>query len=284
MGSGPHASTPAFTPPASHPSHERAAHAPTRNTRALSPTALDPNGPASAAARPNASSAVSSTARVHPLSSLERWVAPCASTPSPRYARPISSQSWASDESCAARPRSVASESVGATGGACDRVTSSNALQRDIAMLLRRIPVSLGGKGGERVDQPRPGVTRIDDVVHVAARGREVRVGELLAILGLARLGRVVLIEDFHGALRAHDSDLRRRPGDVVVPPHMLRVHDVVGTAVRLAGDHRDLGDGRLTVGEQQFGAVRSEEHTSELQSLAYLVCRLLLEKKKNTN
>src|SRR5205823_13021579 len=27
--------------------------------------------------------------------------------------------------------------------------------------------------------------------------------------------------------------------------------------------------------------AIRSEEHTSELQSLAYLVCRLLLEKKK---
>src|SRR2546425_6432081 len=29
-------------------------------------------------------------------------------------------------------------------------------------------------------------------------------------------------------------------------------------------------------------GLGRSEEHTSELQSLAYLVCRLLLEKKKN--
>src|SRR2546425_5345928 len=29
-------------------------------------------------------------------------------------------------------------------------------------------------------------------------------------------------------------------------------------------------------------GEERSEEHTSELQSLAYLVCRLLLEKKKN--
>src|SRR5205823_13133202 len=28
----------------------------------------------------------------------------------------------------------------------------------------------------------------------------------------------------------------------------------------------------------------RSEEHTSELQSLAYLVCRLLLEKKKEKN
>src|SRR2546425_6100423 len=33
----------------------------------------------------------------------------------------------------------------------------------------------------------------------------------------------------------------------------------------------------------RQLGDVdRSEEHTSELQSLAYLVCRLLLEKKKN--
>src|SRR3712207_8285236 len=30
--------------------------------------------------------------------------------------------------------------------------------------------------------------------------------------------------------------------------------------------------------------AMRSEEHTSELQSRQYLVCRLLLEKKKNIN
>src|SRR2546425_6372166 len=30
-------------------------------------------------------------------------------------------------------------------------------------------------------------------------------------------------------------------------------------------------------------GVLRSEEHTSELQSLAYLVCRLLLEKKKRS-
>src|SRR2546425_9035020 len=32
---------------------------------------------------------------------------------------------------------------------------------------------------------------------------------------------------------------------------------------------------------EAAVGLLRSEEHTSELQSLAYLVCRLLLEKKK---
>src|SRR5438046_7451448 len=34
----------------------------------------------------------------------------------------------------------------------------------------------------------------------------------------------------------------------------------------------------------QQVGEVRSEEHTSELQSLTNLVCRLLLEKKKKKN
>src|SRR5205823_8381815 len=32
------------------------------------------------------------------------------------------------------------------------------------------------------------------------------------------------------------------------------------------------------------FHHLRSEEHTSELQSLAYLVCRLLLEKKKTSS
>src|SRR2546425_7727278 len=37
----------------------------------------------------------------------------------------------------------------------------------------------------------------------------------------------------------------------------------------------------RMGFSDRQL-AGRSEEHTSELQSLAYLVCRLLLEKKKH--
>src|SRR5258705_9522075 len=42
--------------------------------------------------------------------------------------------------------------------------------------------------------------------------------------------------------------------------------------------DHRpDRADGRRPL-------LRSEEHTSELQSLRHLVCRLLLEKKKKKN
>src|SRR2546425_6935169 len=44
---------------------------------------------------------------------------------------------------------------------------------------------------------------------------------------------------------------------------------------------------GKLGIDATEKGALddelRSEEHTSELQSLAYLVCRLLLEKKKKT-
>src|SRR2546425_5948050 len=37
-----------------------------------------------------------------------------------------------------------------------------------------------------------------------------------------------------------------------------------------------------LEVKARERAGSRSEEHTSELQSLAYLVCRLLLEKKKD--
>src|SRR2546425_6811199 len=48
--------------------------------------------------------------------------------------------------------------------------------------------------------------------------------------------------------------------------------------------DRRDRqSEGPADVGHRCAGVQRSEEHTSELQSLAYLVCRLLLEK-KNTN
>src|SRR5205823_9656754 len=47
-------------------------------------------------------------------------------------------------------------------------------------------------------------------------------------------------------------------------------------------GDRRLLRDVVSALQKLDDGAFRSEEHTSELQSLAYLVCRLLLEKKKN--
>src|SRR5205823_13500798 len=70
---------------------------------------------------------------------------------------------------------------------------------------------------------------------------------------GAARAGRAL----------AADDDLRRGPGTQSRARHLRR---------RL----RERRCGRRPP--------RSEEHTSELQSLAYLVCRLLLEKKKILN
>src|SRR2546425_4441955 len=45
-----------------------------------------------------------------------------------------------------------------------------------------------------------------------------------------------------------------------------------------------DVGPNYLVMELVEGETIRSEEHTSELQSLAYLVCRLLLEKKKIKN
>src|SRR3712207_8562986 len=48
-------------------------------------------------------------------------------------------------------------------------------------------------------------------------------------------------------------------------------------------GEKLEFGDDLSDSALRRLG-VRSEEHTSELQSRQYLVCRLLLEKKKKNN
>src|SRR5437899_6693197 len=53
----------------------------------------------------------------------------------------------------------------------------------------------------------------------------------------------------------------------------------VVGGIAALCGA---LSYGELSAALPRSGGERSEEHTSELQSLRHLVCRLLLEKKNN--
>src|SRR2546425_3298611 len=57
-------------------------------------------------------------------------------------------------------------------------------------------------------------------------------------------------------------------------------------SAVRSAGGGVTVDEGllRLVGARAELHESRSEEHTSELQSLAYLVCRLLLEKKKKNH
>src|SRR5258706_10685051 len=53
----------------------------------------------------------------------------------------------------------------------------------------------------------------------------------------------------------------------------------VLGLVQYVLGRRRRAGGARLDV--RSPAATRSEEHTSELQSLTNIVCRLLLEKKK---
>src|SRR2546422_3426495 len=74
-----------------------------------------------------------------------------------------------------------------------------------------------------------------------------------------------------------------RRPPRSTLFPYTTLFRSHVGVGVR---DRRDrfqdaLDPGRLPE-DLAVGGARSEEHTSELQSRLHLVCRLLLEKKKN--
>src|SRR3712207_6850319 len=64
--------------------------------------------------------------------------------------------------------------------------------------------------------------------------------------------------------------------------PIFERVDDRIGRVVAVRGEQvPDEADDAAAVGVAVVVPVRSEEHTSELQSRQYLVCRLLLEKKK---
>src|SRR3712207_8320895 len=86
----------------------------------------------------------------------------------------------------------------------------------------------------------------------------------------------------FRSLVRAMARDLDF-PVDVVVAP-TVREPDGLAMSSRntyLSGDDR-VRAGALSAALR--GMQRSEEHTSELQSRQYLVCRLLLEKKKTIN
>src|SRR2546425_6128016 len=75
---------------------------------------------------------------------------------------------------------------------------------------------------------------------------------------------------------------IRRPPRSTLFPYTTLFRSPARIRAERREERYADRGDdGGCTQREPEVPQNRSEEHTSELQSLAYLVCRLLLEKKK---
>src|SRR3712207_7040762 len=76
-------------------------------------------------------------------------------------------------------------------------------------------------------------------------------------------------------------------PADIEVPDveaASLEYLDEPGALLDGLGEGGEFGDlgPYMLVNPDKVHAPRSEEHTSELQSRQYLVCRLLLEKKKN--
>src|SRR5262249_59084100 len=86
-----------------------------------------------------------------------------------------------------------------------------------------------------------------------------------------------------YGAPRALHSFPTRRSSDLPQAPD--RRHGVPGEAAQALGEGLELASdrpGRVDQGLHVVERDRSEEHTSELQSLTNLVCRLLLEKKKH--
>src|SRR3712207_8048028 len=66
-------------------------------------------------------------------------------------------------------------------------------------------------------------------------------------------------------------------------PPRLRRPRRRRVPPARWIAAARSSSSSRLR-GRASSGASRSEEHTSELQSRQYLVCRLLLEKKKKSH
>src|SRR5947209_14401480 len=81
---------------------------------------------------------------------------------------------------------------------------------------------------------------------------------------------------------------IRRPPRSTLFPYTTLFRSAIVvrRTVIVIAYDDAIADRGMFEISNATVNIVslRSEEHTSELQSRQYLVCRLLLEKKKNKN
>src|SRR2546426_8356069 len=77
---------------------------------------------------------------------------------------------------------------------------------------------------------------------------------------------------------------IRRPPRSTLFPYTTLFRSDPVSRAAEWSESRFQALEDFVSATLDERGRVRSEEHTSELQSPCNLVCRLLLEKKKHTH
>src|SRR2546425_4721138 len=173
---------------------------------------------------------------------------------------------------CTHRRGLPASDATSPTSGHCSRATgrgrSSNPHRRagdrgGVRRLMRLLPLLLipavlegDGRWSAAAPLPEPiqelSAAVLHDKIYVAG--------------GIDRTGQATAAAFRYDPAANHWE----RIADLPAPRHHMPLAVVGDTLYAVGG-----------LAEPSFVPARSEEHTSELQSLAYLVCRLLLEKKK---
>src|SRR3989441_8093384 len=160
----------------------------------------------------------------------------------------------------------------------------------DGSRMLRQPRLAFAGSSFVEAAEVR---VAVDERLPVRAHGLDEFVDDVVLDVGA---GRDDDVDGLHPGGLVDAGDVRRGddPREVVFRAHFPHASFGVGQLVdrqqpEPAYRSSDLGDFRRADGEEQQVELaglevvrrpRSEEHTSELQSLAYLVCRLLLEKK----
>src|SRR3712207_7451304 len=78
-----------------------------------------------------------------------------------------------------------------------------------------------------------------------------------------------------------YDPEHSNELGKLAIETGIYPLYEIKEGVCKLTGVTKQIAEGKRQ--RKPVREYRSEEHTSELQSRQYLVCRLLLEKKKTT-
>src|SRR5262245_3281121 len=154
----------------------------------------------------------------------------------------------------------------------------------------------VAGASGTRVyvsylnDTPTGGLAVIDVATHAlktvsfgqVAAGLDVDAAEGRAFV--ADVAEVAVVDLAGPSLATTFTDGTRLPFDVAIDRTTGRLYVTNFDGFVSVHDGTTFAPIASIPADFDLQTIRSEEHTSELQSLRHLVCRLLLEKKKNRN
>src|SRR3989441_6419938 len=145
-------------------------------------------------------------------------------------------------------------------------------LERSLSMADGRLHLALAVGIADATGQRDDAVVRQHVAVERIERG-------VVDVRREHALAKIVEDDDLHGAAEAAETLLVQLAPAARARGEGQQADALAAVAEREEEEARAAVLARARVAHHR----RSEEHTSELQSLAYLVCRLLLEKKKTT-